>query len=313
MQVIFGTGPAGRATMYALLQQGHKVRVVNRSGGIFPQGVEVMTGDVRDPSFVREAITGTSVAYQTLNAPYHRWAQAFPPLQQGLLDGMRGTGVRLVALENLYVYGDTKGQPMSSSTPLEPDTRKGKVRAQMARELQDAHQAGDIEVVQVRASDFIGPEVKDSSLGQHLIQALLTGKALRLMGDPDQPHSMTYMPDLGHTLAMLGQQEEAVGKVWHAPCPPIITPREYLNRLAAELAVVPQYASTPTWLLHILGVFNPMLREIPEMLYQWNQPFRVEYSAVETAFGLKASPWSEIIPATLAWWQGHLTPSSPHA
>ncbi|RMG74725.1 MAG: hypothetical protein D6722_02115, partial [Bacteroidetes bacterium] len=132
--LIFGAGVVGQAIMKQLLAQGQPVMMVNRSGrGPWPAEVAYRQGDVRDADFVRTLAREAAVVYQTLNAPYHRWPQDFPPMQAGLLAGMRGLGVPLVVLENVYMYGDTEGQPMWEDTPMQATTRKGRVRAAMSR------------------------------------------------------------------------------------------------------------------------------------------------------------------------------------
>jgi nucleoside-diphosphate-sugar epimerase len=304
LHVIFGAGPAGQAIMQSLLAQGFQVRMVNRSGkGTFPKAVERMSGDVRDPEFVRRAIAGAGVAYQTLNAPYHRWAEDFPPLQAGLLSGMKGSGVRLVVLENVYLYGDTGGQPMRESSPIQPSSRKGLVRAQMAADLLTAHQGGEVEVVIGRAADFVGPKVRQSAMGERTIPVLLAGKKVSLMGDPDQVHSFNYLPDLGKAMVRLGQEPSAFGRAWHLPCPPLLSTRQVLQAFAdyAERPLKTRIMSP--WLMKTLGLFIPEVRELPEMLYQWTQPFVLDDSRIRAAFGLEASSWETIVAETVDWWR----------
>lgn len=304
LHVIFGTGPAGRAIMEVLLLQGFRVRMVNRSGrGQFPTGVELLNGDVSNAAFVKQAISGAYVAYQTLNAPYHRWAEAFPPLQAGLLAGMKGSGIRLVVLENLYLYGNTQGVPMRENSPVHPVAKKGLVRAQMAADLLHAHHRGEVEVVIARASDFVGPGVRQSTLGERAFAALLNGKAISVMGNPDLPHAYTYLPDLGRAMVHLGTESTAAGKVWHLPCAPILTNRETLQLFADAQQQPLKLSVMPRWLMKVLGWFIPEVGELPEMLYQWEHPFIVDDSAIREAYGIQATPWPEIVRATLAWWQ----------
>ena len=52
--VVFGTGPAGRAVASALVDQGARVRMVNRSGKAVIAGVETTGGDATDPAFARD-------------------------------------------------------------------------------------------------------------------------------------------------------------------------------------------------------------------------------------------------------------------
>ncbi len=104
--VIFGTGPVGLALVDQLVERGHQVRVVNRSGTApVPAQVEQMAGDAVDPDFALDAASGAGVVYQVLNPPYHRWPEEFPPLQRGVMSAAQAAGARLVSFENLYMYG----------------------------------------------------------------------------------------------------------------------------------------------------------------------------------------------------------------
>ncbi|MGH2816317.1 MAG: NAD-dependent epimerase/dehydratase family protein, partial [Actinomycetota bacterium] len=170
-QVIFGTGAIGLATMHALRQRGERVRMVNRSGTApVPDDVEIVSGDVSDQGFATAAAQGAEVAYQTLNPPYHRWVELFPALQAGVLAAAQATGARLVSMENVYMYGRPNGQPLTETRPYAADTKKGKLRARMARELQAAHAAGNVQVAIGRASDYFGPRGgAQSMLGDRVI------------------------------------------------------------------------------------------------------------------------------------------------
>ena len=113
LHVVFGTGAVGMSVMDELIQRGlRRVRMVNRSGrASVPEGVEVVGGDATDEAFAREASQGASVVYFALNPPYNKWPELFPRLQAGVLEGAASAGAKLIAMENLYMYGPTEGRP----------------------------------------------------------------------------------------------------------------------------------------------------------------------------------------------------------
>jgi nucleoside-diphosphate-sugar epimerase len=197
-QVIFGTGAIGLATLDALRRRGETVRLVNRSGTApVPDDIEVLGGDASDPAFATAAAQGAQVVYQTLNPPYHQWVELFPALQASVLAAAQGAGARLVSMENVYMYGRPNGQPLTEIRPYAAHTKKGKLRARMARELLAAHQAGRVQVAIGRASDYFGPRGgAQSILGDRVIPAALAGKTATVLGDADQPHTYTYIPDI---------------------------------------------------------------------------------------------------------------------
>ena len=217
--VIFGTGAIGLATLDALRARGEQVRMVNRSGSApVPDDVEVVGGDAADPAFTTAVTQGAQVVYQTLNPPYHLWEEQFPTLQAGVLAAAQKHEARLVSVENVYMYGRPNGRPLTEDRAHDAHTRKGRLRSAMSRDLIAAHQAGRVEVAIGRASDYFGPRGgAQSNLGDRVFPAALAGKTATVLGDPDQPHTYTFIPDIGEGLAILGEHPDATGRAWHLP------------------------------------------------------------------------------------------------
>ena len=305
LHVVFGTGPVGLAVVDELLKKGKRVRMVNRGGrASVPEGVEVAGGDATDETFAREASEGASVVYFALNPPYTRWAELFPPLQAGVIAGAAAAGAKLVAVENLYMYGLTGGRPLTEDLPHAPNTRKGAVRAAMSEDLMGAHKSGKVRVAVGRASDFFGPRVLVSAAGEQVFGRAVEGKGAQVAGDPDQPHTYTYMPDIGKGLVVLGEREEALGQAWHLPSPKTVTTRELVGMIFGEVGKPARVQVAPKILLRAIGLFNPGIRETIEMLYEFEEPFVVDHSKFERAFGQRATPLDEAIGETVRWYRG---------
>src|ERR671918_297268 len=305
LHVVFGTGPVGTSVMEALMQGGRcRVRMVNRSGrASVPEGVEVVGGDATHEAFVREVSQGASVVYFALNPPYNKWPELVPPLQAGVLEGAASAGAKLVAMENLYMYGPTDGRPLTEDLPYAPDTRKGAVRARMSEELMEAHSSGRVRVAIGRASDYFGPGVLVSAAGEQVFGRAVRGKSAQVAGDPDQPHTYTYAPDVGRGLIILGEREEALGQAWHLPSPETLTTREFVEMIFEEVGKPARIQAAPKILLRAMGLFNPALREIIEMLYEFEEPFVVDDSRFEREFGEQATPLREAIHGTVRWYR----------
>jgi nucleoside-diphosphate-sugar epimerase len=305
LHVVFGTGAVGMSVMDALVQRSpRRVRMVNRSGGAsVPEGVEVVKGDAADPTFTREASEGASVVYFALNPPYDKWPELFPGLQAGVLEGAASAEAKLIAVENLYMYGPTDGRPLTEDLPYAANTRKGTVRARMSEELMEAHQSGKVRVAIGRASDFFGPRVIASAAGEQVFGRAVEGKSAQVAGDPDQPHTYTYAPDIGRGLVVLGEHEEALGQVWHLPSPATLTTRQFVETIFEEAGKPARIQAAPKIVLRVMGLFNPGMREMIEMLYEFEEPFVVDDSKFEQAFGEQATPLKEAIGETVRWYR----------
>lgn len=308
LHVVFGTGPLGRSVVNELVRRGRAVRVVSRSGQMSeaPKGVELVAGDLYNPAVVRELTHGAAVAYQCAQPHYHEWTQKFPPLQAAIIEGLTGSGVKLVIGENTYMYGDTHGKPLTEDLPYAAHTRKGKTRAAMSEAALAAHQAGKVTVALGRGSDFFGPWALGSSHGERVFYPALAGKTAGFGGKLDLPHTVTYIEDFGRALVLLGEREDALGQAWHVPNDrPQITQRQFAELLFAETGHPVKASGMGKLMMALGGLFIPEARESVEMLYEFEKPFVVDSSKFERAFGIKATPIEQAVKATVAWYRAH--------
>jgi nucleoside-diphosphate-sugar epimerase len=240
--------------------------------------------------------------YQTLNPAYTEWTELFPGLQAGVLAAAEANSARLVSMENVYMYGRPAGQPLTEDRAYDAHTKKGKLRGAMALELLAAHEAGRVEVAIGRASDYFGPRGgAQSNLGARLFPAAIAGKTATVMGNPDYPHSYTYIPDIGEGLAVLGEHPDAPGSVWHLPNDPQTRTTRELVELAYQAAGRPRAKvrmMSPV-LLRAISVASPIIRELLEMQYQFEEAFIVDSSRISSRLGVTATPVERALAETL--------------
>jgi nucleoside-diphosphate-sugar epimerase len=313
LQVVFGAGQVGRALTARLAGLGLAVRVVSRTrpSGLL-DGVDWRAADATDPDAATAAAVGASVVYQCLNAPYTKWPERFPPLQRGVLSAAERNGALLVTLENIYGYGPTGSKPMTEDLPLAAATVKGRTRAAMTQELLAAAEAGRVRIAIGRASDFFGAGATESSLGERVFGNAVAGKRADFIGNPDLPHTYSYIPDIAAALATLGTDERAVGGVWHLPGPETVTTREILELVAGDVGHPVGVRSLPKLAVRALGLFNPTIRELVELSYEFDEPFVLDTTKYESTFGAAGTPLSTAISATVAWYQNRNgTPRPP--
>jgi nucleoside-diphosphate-sugar epimerase len=173
----------------------------------------------------------------------------------------------------------------------------------MAEDLLAAHARGEVRVAIGRSSDFFGPGVRDSAAGERVFARALAGKPAQVVGNPDQPHTYSYMPDIAKGLIILGERDEALGHAWHLPSPPTVTTRAFVELVFEAAGHTPRVQAPPSLLLRAIGLFSPIIREVAEMLYEFEAPFVMEHSRFAQAFGDHATPLGEAIRATVAWYR----------
>lgn len=316
--VVLGKGPLGSTLARHLAEQGHDVLVVSRSGApTQPAGpavdrspIEHVAADASDAASLIRAVRGAEVVYNCASPRYDRWPALWPALNAAALDAAEATGAVLVTASNLYCYGRPVGV-MTESTPVAPAEPKGAVRAAMWDEAERRHRAGRVRATEVRGSDYVGPgAVGPSHAGERLVRPLLAGGRLRPIGDPDQPHSWTALPDFAAALAAAGRTSAAWGSPWFAPTGAPLTYRELATRLACAASVdVPEISPVPSAVLAAIGLVSAQVREVRRMTFQLDAPFVMDSSRSQQVLGVDPTPWDRIAADTVAWGRGLPAPA----
>lgn len=304
LHVLFGAGQVGQPLARLLLEAGKRVRIAKRSPGGAPPGAEVLRGDAADPAFCTESARGAATVYHCMNPPYDArlWAELVPRYMDNLIGAAGRAGARLVVLDNVYMLGRPGGRPLDEDTPPDPCSRKGEIRARAAERLFEAHRRGDVLATTGRASDFYGPGGRLTHLGDQFWRPALAGRTARVLVDPDAVHTYHYIPDVARGLATLGCAEADVyGRPWMLPCAPAGTMRELVARLSRKLGREISLAGVPRWMVKAIGVFVPLVREVGEMLYQWDEPFVISDRRFRERFRQQPADADEAAAATVSW------------
>jgi nucleoside-diphosphate-sugar epimerase len=304
LHVIVGAGPVGSLTASLLVRSGESVRMISRKGSDDEKSdVERVQADASDPDVLRRLADGAAVLYDAASPPYSRWVSDWPPLAASVLSAAEASGAVLVTVSNLYGYGPP-AHPMVETDALNATSAKGRVRASIWQDALAAHEQGRVRATELRSSDYFGPRVRLSQMGERVIPRVLVGKSARVIGDPDAAHSWTYITDVARALIALGADERAWGRAWHTPTNPAMSQRQFIAALCAA-ANLPEVGvrTIPSAVTRALGLLVPTIREIAEIRYQLDQPFVVDSSAAQNAFGLLPTPMPEALRDTVSWYR----------
>lgn len=301
--VVFGSGPLGIATAEALLRRNHQVTLVSRSGRAVPlTGATVSRADLYNQASVQQISAGATAVYQCAQPAYTEWLTKFEPLQNAIIAGVAASGAKLIVAENLYMYGEVTGL-IHEALPYNAHTKKGRVRARMAEQVAEVYRSGKLRTASARGSDFFGPGVLGSTLGERVFLPALQGKAAQMTGRVDLPHSYTSIGDFGETLAILGEHESALGQHWHVPTAPALTQREIGALIAAALGQPVKIGAVNRLMMTLAGLFISEARETVEMMYEFERPFVVDSRHFEQTFGLMPTPLDQAIQRTVDWYR----------
>jgi nucleoside-diphosphate-sugar epimerase len=302
--LVVGAGPVGSTTAVRLAEIGHQVTVLSRSGrGPAHEGVQLVAGDATDVDTLVGLLDDSGALVNAANPAYHRWPQDWPPLHRAMCAAAERSGALLVVMDNLYAFGAGAAMPMRENTPLNPSGNKGAVRAEMATSLLEAHAAGRMRAALVRASDFYGPQVKDSAFGERVVPRVIAGKKVSMLGSLDVPHSVTYMPDVADTIAAVITTPAAAGRTWLVPNAPAVTQRQVVEALARAAGTKARVSAVPHIAITLGGLVVPLFRELKETWYQFADPWTTDSTVTESELGVAPTSLDDGATATVAWWR----------
>jgi nucleoside-diphosphate-sugar epimerase len=299
--LVVGAGPVGRAVAEELVARGDRDVVLASRSGAGPEvaGARRMALDAADAGAVAAAAAGASAIYNCVNPPsYDVWPAMWPPIAAALLQAAEGSGAVLATAGNLYPYGPVPG-PMVEGLPDAATGVKARVRATMWADALAAHRAGRARVVEVRGSDYVGAGVGEAGHIPRVVPRALAGRPVWVLGSPDQPHSWTDVQDMGRALATVAEDENAWGRVWHAPTNPPRTQREAVADVCRAVGREPvRVHGIPRLVVRGAGLVSPVMRELEETLYQFERPYVLDSSAITRELGLEPTPWAEVCRRT---------------
>lgn len=305
---IFGAaGAIGSSLAPELERRGVQVRVVGRSRQKLEQAfgklkhAELFPADLSESRSAGAAARGIDTIFYTVGLPYPSH-NLHPVLMRTTLEAAAAMKVqRLVLISSVYGYGVPRTSRVAETHPREPGTRKGKWRKEQEDLVMEAHQKGKLQSLVVRLPDFYGPNA-DIGLANPVFRAALAGKSANWIGPVNTPHEFVYVPDTGAVIAELASRDDCYGEAWNFGGPGEINSMDFITRVYRAVGSAPKYRTAGAGLLKIIGWFNPLFRELPEMLYLQETPVILDDSKLMRKLGqVHKTSYDEGIQQTLAW------------
>jgi nucleoside-diphosphate-sugar epimerase len=304
MHTILGiNGNVGKLLAAELTQKGIKVRGVSRRP--FLGNWEHVAADVLDLAALTAAVAGSEVVYLAVGLEYtiKVWRRDWRVLMQNTIEACRRANAKLIFIDNVYMYGKVEGA-MTETTPVNPSSEKGKIRADIAALLLQAFEANILRGCIARAADFYGPDCDKSGLNTTVFERFAAKKSAQWLGKADKKHSFTYVPDMAKALVILGTDPRAdQSPIWHLPtAAPALTGLEIMEQAGKIYNVPPKFSEIGDFMLSILGIFIPIMRELKEMSYQTNFDYVFSSEKFEKVFGVKPTPYADGIKETAGFY-----------
>jgi nucleoside-diphosphate-sugar epimerase len=304
LQTILGSGGGiGVPLARELKNYTDRIRLVSRNPRKVNETDELFPADVNDLGQVEKAIAGSDVVYVTIGFSYNLkvWQKTWPPFMKEVIRSCKIHNARLVFFDNVYLYAKSSIPFMTENVPVEPPSEKGKVRRIVRDMIMNEAEKKNLTALIARGADFYGPDNKNSALTLMVASNLIKGKRAQVFGNPDKIHTYTYTPDAAKATALLGNTTDAYHQEWHVPTTrEKLTSYGWIELIAKELNIEPRVQKVPLWMINALGLFVPIMREFPEMLYQYEQDYIFDSSKFEKRFGINATLPAEGIKKMVA-------------
>jgi nucleoside-diphosphate-sugar epimerase len=305
MQVILGSGGAiGTELAKALKQFTAQVRIVSRTPKKVAGDEELFSADLTDEAAVNKAVEGADVAYLVAGLPYKLsvWQEQWPKVMRNVIDACKQHRTKQVFFDNVYLYDEKSVGHLTENSPVNPPSKKGKVRAALVQMLMEEVKAGTLTAMIVRSADFYGPGINTSVLQETVYKPLKKGKTAVWMGDRTRIHSFTYTPDAAKATALLGNTPDAYNQVWHLPTSDEkLTGNDWIKLFAESMQAKNKAMTVPKVMVQVMGLFNPLMKEMVEMMYQNNQDYYFDSTKFKQRFPeFKITPYKEGVKEIIA-------------
>jgi nucleoside-diphosphate-sugar epimerase len=289
MQTILGSGGAiGIELAKALKQYTDEIRLVSRNPQKINDTDELFIADLLNPMELENAIKGSEIVYVTVGFPYSYkiWKEKWPKFIKNLLKICETESCKLVFFDNVYMYDKENLSPMTENSPVNPPSKKGEIRAQISQMIMEKVKKGNLKALIARSADFYGPSIENTSiLTETVFKPLSNGKTANWLVNDSLRHSFTFTPDAGKATALLGNTEKAYGQIWHLPTASNpLTGKEWVEKIANKMGTKSKYRVASKFMVRLIGLFVPVMKESVEMLYQYDRDYVFDSSKFEKEF-----------------------------
>lgn len=298
MQTILGSGGIIATELAkALTNYTKNIRVVSRNPTKVNPTDELMPADLLSADAIEKAVEGSEIVYVTIGFPYNAkiWRKTWPVFMHNVIKACITHNAKLVFFDNIYMYDANGLNGMTEETPINPPSKKGKVRAEVVNMIRDAIKNDNLTALIARCADYYGPGVERNGMVREMIfKNFAAGKKANWLSSLNYKHSVTYTPDAGKATALLGNTEDAYNQVWHLPTASNpMTGRQWIEAIAKAMNVKPKSQVATKFIVRIMGLFIPIMREMPEMIYQYDRDYVFDSSKFEKRFGIQPTSYSD--------------------
>ncbi len=299
-----------------MVKGGDPIRAVSKTGKFITfvrsYSVKGVKANALDLNSLQTAVKGASTIYHCIGRPYAKYSELRLIMDNVIQAATKeGPHTKVVYADVVHMYGreSTLKGPLTETMPHRAQGPKGKLRAELAEKLLQAHKEGRLQATIGRGSDYFGPgKMYNSFLNTYVFEKLGCSE-IRLFGNLDKVHSFTFIPDFARALVTLGKSEKAFGQVWHIPHICSFTLRKTVESILKfdstyELHVPPEFwDNEPSPIPPIRNMAKTQISpEYQEFLYQWEHDWQVDSTKFTQAFSFSSTPFLKAVEETCEYY-----------
>ena len=301
--VLGSNGHIGHHAARAFVAAGWDVTGFGRVDRAPVAGMRFVAGDADSLADLSAAIGDSDVVVNALNLPYDKWDNGrLEALMGRVVEAMGSTGRTLLFPGNIYNYAPT-ARVLTPEIAPQPPTPRGAIRQRVEDMLRAAAGRGDIQAVILRAGDFFGPDSSGDWFDLVVMREAAKGK-VALPGKPGTGHAWAYLPDMARAFEKLAwhRRELARFENFHF-AGHFLAPEQLGEAVAAAGPAGLRVGRFPWLLITLMGLVNPVMREVAKMGYLWEHPMELRDARLDAILGPDfATPLDAAVAATVAPW-----------
>lgn len=202
--------------------------------------------------------------------------------------------------DNMYSYGNWRGNVLTEDLLHNAQTEKGKIRAAVIHKF--ANSPINERVTIVKSSDFIGMRIVKGIFGVGFLNDIFANKTVNLFGNPKLPHHFSFINDFAKAMLLVAFENDTYNTIWHVPNAPAITPFDWLRLFEQSTSLNIKHRTVPKLAIQLLGLFNPFIKELSELSYQFEYPYLIDSSKFIKRFGDISTKPEVIVQQTIEWY-----------
>ncbi len=251
------------------------IRLVSRNPKKVNESDVLFKADLLDADQTADAVKDSEIVYMTAGLPYNAeiWREQWPIIMKNVIDACKKHNAKLVFFDNVYMYGQVKGI-MTEETPFNAVSVKGKARAETAMMVLNEIKNKTLNAMICRAPEFYGPRNTLSGTNSIIFDNIRNKKRLQVLLNDYTLRTLIYTPDAGRATALLGNTPDAYNQTWHLPCDDNrLNTKQFIEVTSEIYGEKLKYSTMGKLMVKVVGLFVPFVKEIVELLYQWEQDY----------------------------------------